>query len=108
MDSTPRLKQLLSLLEKSPKDSFITFAIAKEYEYLNELDEALKFYEQLRLQDPSYVGTYYHLGKLFETLGKPEAALGIYNEGVEICKQAKDWHALSELNNAKTNLELGV
>ena len=36
-----RLKQLLSYLEATPKDSFLLFAVAKEYEGQNQLDLSL-------------------------------------------------------------------
>ena len=39
--STSKLEQLLQFLEKSPEDSFIRFAIAKEYEKKDQLDKAL-------------------------------------------------------------------
>ena len=44
-----------------------------------------------------YVGTYYHLGKLYELLQKPNQALEIYEKGIETAKRIKDQHALNEL-----------
>ena len=58
-----RLKRLQSFLDASPGDSFILFAIAKEYEKLNQPNEALDHYLTLKSNDPEYVGLYYHLGK---------------------------------------------
>lgn len=56
--------------------------------------------------DPDYVGTYYHLGKLYEEIEEGEKALEIYQKGIEIAKKIKDQHALSELMGAKMNLEM--
>ena len=36
-----RLNQLMSFLEASPEDSFILFAIAKEYEKYDDIDNAM-------------------------------------------------------------------
>ncbi len=101
-----RLEKLLSMLESSPEDSFITFALAKEYEGLNDLEKAKELYEKLVESDPEYLGTYYHLAKLFEVLDEPHDALMIYQKGIEITTLKNDLHALAELKNAKMNLEM--
>jgi hypothetical protein len=46
------------------------------------------------------------LGKLYEEFEEFEKALSIYDEGIALCKKISDFHALSELNNARTNCEL--
>ena len=103
-----RLNQLIEYLENDPKDSFLTFAVAKEYETANQLDKALKYYLQLKANDPEYIGLYYHLAKLYEMIQEERLALQIYEDGLELAKKLKDFHALSELNNAKMNLELSL
>ena len=42
-----RLEQLQNLLEGSPNDSFLLYAIAKEYEGLERVAEALQKYQEL-------------------------------------------------------------
>ena len=64
--SSQRLKQLQGFLENSPNDSFLLFAIAKEYEGLGQDEQALEHYLLLTQTDPGYIGTYYHLAKLYE------------------------------------------
>lgn len=100
-----RLQRLREFLEENPKDSFLIFAIAKEYEKQGEEESALKYYLQLRKQDPDYVGTYYHLGKAFERQGLPQQAIEAYEAGMEAARRAGDQHALSELAGAKLNLD---
>lgn len=101
-----RLEQLLTFLKENPDDSFILFAIAKEYEKLQEIPKALSYYQKLVALDPDYVGTYYHLGKLYESKDEKERALTIYQQGIDIAKKVKDQHALSELMGVKMNLEI--
>lgn len=100
-----RRTYLLQLLEATPKDPFVLFALAKEFEKSGALDEALNYYQQLLSADPSYVGLYYHLGKLYEQLSNAEMALETYRNGIEVARKAGDMHAMSELNGAKLNLE---
>lgn len=103
-----RLKILLDLLASSPEDSFISFAIAKEYEKAGADQEALAWYKKLVEMDENYVGTYYHLAKLLERQQCPEEALAVYDQGINIAKKINDQHALAELQNASMNLTLGL
>jgi len=101
---TDRLHQLQNFLESSPGDSFILFAIAKEYEKMGDLDKALEQYLQLKASDPDYVGLYYHLGKIYELKEDFDTAVEVYKEGMNTAKKQGDQHALSELAGAKLNL----
>jgi tetratricopeptide (TPR) repeat protein len=103
--SSPRLEQLMGFLKASPKEPFILFAIAKEYEGLGDKNNALKYYLELEQHVPDYVGTYYHLGKLYEQLGEASKAFFTYKKGMQTAKEAGDTHSLSELAGAK--MELG-
>ncbi|MFT6148181.1 MAG: tetratricopeptide (TPR) repeat protein [Saprospiraceae bacterium] len=100
-----RLQQLQQFLEQMPNDSFVKFALAKEYEQLNDAEKALHYYNDIRTKDPDYVGTYYHLGKLQEALKDIEGALKTYKEGIEIAQKIGDKHAWSELAEAKLEID---
>lgn len=100
-----RLPSLLQLLEANPRDSFVLFALAKEYEGLGDTAKALEFYRTLRDADPGYVGLYYHLGKLFEQQQDFDNAVAAYKQGIETARKASDFHALGELQGALLNLE---
>lgn len=100
-----RLEQLQQFLAQMPNDSFVKFALAKEYENRNNAEKALFYYNDVRASDPNYVGTYYHLGKLQEALNDVDGALVTYNEGIEIAKKIGDKHAWSELAEAKMEIE---
>ncbi len=103
-----RLSQINALLEEDPNQAFLHFAKAKELEKFGHLTEAKLSYEHLHKNHSDYVGNYYHFGKLLEELGEDQRALEIYNQGIEECRKQNDLHALSELQNVKTNLELGL
>ena len=102
------MKKLLSFEENDPKDPFIQFAIAKEYEKTDQTYDALAKYLSLQSEHPDYMGLYYHLAKLYEVLNEKEKAIKIYDQGLELAKKTKDFHAASELNNAKMNLEMDL
>jgi tetratricopeptide (TPR) repeat protein len=101
-----RLNQLLGLLRESSQDSFILFALAKEYEQLQQFNEARRYYQELFSLNPDYIGLYYHWGKLLEDLNEAEQALDIYEQGIGIALKQKDEHSERELRAAKYNCEL--
>ncbi len=103
-----RLQQLLIYLAENPKDSFLQFALALEYLKKGENDEGLKYFEALIENDADYVGTYYHLGKLYNKLGRKKDAENCYTKGLLIATKLNDQHSFAELQNAKTNLSLGL
>jgi tetratricopeptide (TPR) repeat protein len=95
-----RLSKLFEFLEADPNDSFILYAIATEYNVSNDAANALKYYLQLTEKHPDYVGTYYHLGKLYEKLEQKEEAIKVYQTGMQAARSKRDMHALSELQGA--------
>lgn len=92
-----RLEKLLNYLNDGSKDPFIRYALATEYAKIKEYDLALKYYQNLVENDPEYVGTYYHLGRLLENLDRKEEAISIYEKGMDIALKVKNMHAYSEL-----------
>lgn len=92
-----RLDKLLEFLKNEPHDEFLQYALATEYLRLNDTDKALQYYENLVKNHPDYVGTYYHLGKLYEALDRRSDAISTYEKGMEVAKKKRDNHAFSEL-----------
>jgi len=92
-----RLEKLLEFFKNEPNDEFLKYALATEYLSANDTDKALFYYEDLVNNHPHYVGTYYHLGKLYEALNRTDDAIAVYEKGMLIAKEARDNHALGEL-----------
>ena len=100
-----RIDQIRQFLQDSPNDSFLRYALAQELQKQGDVEAAKEAYLWLTDNQPSYVATYYHLGKLLIAQGEKEAALAWFNLGIEQAKAAKELHALSELQSAKLELE---
>ena len=96
MQST-RLQKLLEFYSTEPNDPFLKYALATEYIALNDFSTALIYFEDLILNHKDYVGTYYHLGKLYEKLDRKDDAVKTYQQGMQVARTARDNHALSEL-----------
>ena len=100
-----RIDQIRQFLQDSPNDSFLRYALAQELQKQGDVVAAKEAYLWLTDNQPSYVATYYHLGKLLIAQGEKVAALAWFNLGIEHAKAAKELHALSELQSAKLELE---
>lgn len=100
-----RVDQIKAFLLDTPGDAFLQHALALEYIKLGEEEEARKLFENILSADPDYVGSYYHLGKLYERLQQPQAALETYATGMEYARKLGDRHAGNELQAAKEELE---
>lgn len=95
-----RIKKLLEYMETSGKDSFLQHALALEYIKIGEDEQARSLFNELLLREPTYVGSYYHLGKLLERVGDFDKAIRIYRRGMEEAKRVGDHHSFSELQGA--------
>lgn len=95
-----RIDKLKEYLQASPNDSFLQHALALEYVKIGNDDEAQKLFENILEHEPDYVGSYYHLAKLFERTGNAEQALQWYEKGMAVAKEAGDMHSLNELRMA--------
>lgn len=102
---TPRLTQLFAFLEADPSDAFTRYSIAYEYTQSKQWEEAIFHYTKLLEDHPTYVAAYYHLGKTYEQLNAGEQARTTYETGIAAARNARDRHALAELQSALAELE---
>ena len=100
-----RIEKLLEFMKTADKDSFLQHALALEYIKVGDDDEARKLFNEILLREPSYVGSYYHLGKLLERVADFDRAIKVYKRGMEEAKKAGDNHSYNELQGALEDIE---
>ncbi len=100
-----RLQALRAFHEEDPDDAFVRFALAQEYRKRGNAKEALRFFEDLIAENPEYVGTWYHLGKLYEELGRKQDAMRTWRQGVAVAGRQRDAHAQAELRDALMQID---
>jgi Tfp pilus assembly protein PilF len=105
---TDRINKLRGFIEKQPEDSFLQHALGLEYVKIGEDDKARETFEKLLEQNPGYVGTYYHLGKLLERAGFTDHAISVYHRGIGVASAAGDNHAGNELRGALEDITEGL
>lgn len=99
-----RIEKLREFLRASPSDSFLQHALALEYIKAGDDTAARLLFEEILARDPGYIGSYYHLAKLFERTNDQEAAMLWYEKGMAAAKAAGDQHAYNELQMAYEDL----
>ena len=99
-----RIEKLKDFLRQNPADSFVEHALALEYIKNGDDAGAQKLFEDILQREPGYVGSYYHLAKLFERIGDTDSAVRWYLQGMEQAKKAGDNHAYNELRSAYEEL----
>ena len=99
-----RIEKLKEFLQQNPADSFVQHALALEYIKMGDDDTAKGLFEEILQREPGYIGSYYHLAKLFERNGRTEDAIRIYEKGMDEAKRAGENHAYGELRGAYEEL----
>lgn len=100
-----RIEKLLEFMKTSGKDSFLQHALALEYIKIGEDEQARALFNEILLREPTYIGSYYHLGKLLERVADFDRAIRVYKRGMEEAKKADDRHSYNELQGALEDLE---
>lgn len=95
-----RIAQIKKMMETDPHDSFLVYALALEQEKEGKLKAAIKTIENLMQKDPEYLGAYYKLGKLYESIKDEEAAKKAYVKGIELATKKDDNKSRGELEEA--------
>ena len=99
-----RIEKLKEYLKSEPTDSFLQHALALEYIKKGNDEEARKLFVEILLREPTYIGSYYHLGRLLERTGENEKAIKIYEKGMAEARRAGDNHTYNELMAAYEEL----
>lgn len=100
-----RLEQLILLHNDTPAETFIWFAIAKEYEKLHMSELAIEWYQRLVSEAPEYVGTYYHYANRLFFENQPVKSLEMIELGKKVAHGQNDKHAFGELNRLFMELD---
>jgi tetratricopeptide (TPR) repeat protein len=99
-----RMQIIQEMLHKNPDDPFLWHALALEHIKIGDDLSARSCFEDLLQKNPSYVGSYYHLAKLYERLQENTLAIKTYEHGLAEAKKLGDQHAFNELRSALDEL----
>lgn len=104
MEKLVRINQLKEMLEKQPKDVFLTYALGLEYVALNDDKNGRLTFENVIALQEDYLAVYFQLAQLYERIGEDELAIETYEKGMEVAKVQKDLKTFNELKSAMEEL----
>jgi tetratricopeptide (TPR) repeat protein len=91
-----RLTKLKEMLQETPNDIFLNYALAMEYKGLSQTDKTIEQLNKVLLLDENHVPTFYQLGVLWSECNENDKAIMFLEKGIEIAKQQKDLKTANE------------
>ncbi len=99
MASEDRIKKLQEFLANDPNDSFTRYALAMEYNGLNDIELAITTLRELIERDPNYIAAYHQLGLILAKLNRTDEAKPVYRKGIDVAVligEEKEQHEMEE------------
>jgi len=100
-----RLEKLQGMLEKSPGDTFLLYAMAMEFRKSGDEKQALEFFDKVIQHDWGYCYAYHQKGLVLESAGDLEGAKQAYRAGIDAAGRKGDQHAREEISAALAMIE---
>jgi hypothetical protein len=92
-----RREKLEALLEGSPEDSFLHYALAMQLASEGEEEQARLRLQSLVERDPQYVPAYFQWGQLLARTGDRSQTESVLSRGIEAARRGGDDHAEGEM-----------
>ena len=105
MAGEQRIEKLKEMITKDPNDSFSRYALALEYNGINEPLTAIEILEELIKRDEKYIAAYHQLGQLLGKMNKTQEAKKAYRKGIDLAQEANDDKAVREMREELEELE---
>lgn len=102
--SPERVQKLESMLQKSPNDGFLLYALAMEHKKTNAT-EAIRLLRRAIEVDAGHCYAYFQLGQTLELTGDLETAKKTYRDGITAAQRVGDAHAKEEIAGALSMIE---
>ena len=100
-----RIITLKQFIQDDPDDIFSQYALALELQKIQQLEEAMHWFNRISESHPDYLPVYYHYGKLLEETGEISKAIEIYRKGMLVAKSQNQTRTLNELRSALEQIE---
>ena len=90
-------EQIEEMLKKEPKDTFLRYSLAMEFEKEGRNDESLKLFDELINDDPPHVPAFFMAAQQLVKLEREEEAIPILEQGIQQAQSQGDEHAAMEM-----------
>ncbi|MGI9517580.1 MAG: hypothetical protein ACR2NP_11060 [Pirellulaceae bacterium] len=92
-----RLEQLQTMLVSDPEDAFLNYALALEFDKLEQHDDSLDIFARLVQYDPPYVPAFFMAGQMLSRLDRNDEARQYLEQGIVEARRQGNAHAAGEM-----------
>ncbi len=99
-----RIQLLRQFIQEEPGDPFNVYALAMEF-LDGDPAQARTLFDQLLMEHPDYLATYYHAAALYADAAERDRAAQLYEQGIDLARRQGNDKTLLELQRAKRAFE---
>lgn len=92
-----RREQIEGLLKDDPDDTFLNYALAKEFVSEGDVASGITAFDRVLSLNPDYVPAYFQKAQALAGEGETEAARDVLAIGIEVAQRVGDSHAAGEM-----------
>ena len=100
-----RRAQIEAMLQESPDDTFLKYALAMELKSEQQHEPSLKLFGELMASEPPHVPAFFMAGQQLAGLDRIDEAQAILKQGIEQANQQGNAHASGEMTEFLMSLE---
>ena len=93
-----RRERIEAMLVDDPRDPFLRYSLALEFDKEGQHDESLSHLRGLAEDASPYVPAFFMAGQQLTRLGRIEEARAILRDGIEIARREGNGHAAGEMS----------
>jgi tetratricopeptide (TPR) repeat protein len=96
-----RIDALRQMLTLDPNNTFVRYGLAMELAKTEaDKDASVAEFRALMEINPDYAASYFHCGKVLESMDRLDEAREVMERGIEVTRRTGDRHTMSELQGA--------
>jgi len=99
-----RREKIEAMLKEEPKDQFLRYSLACEYDNEDRTDESLALFQDLIADQPPHVHSFLRGAQLLVKLDRIEDARAMLREGIEAAREQNELHAAGEMGELLASL----
>lgn len=99
-----RREKIEAMLADDPRDVFLRYSLALEWEKEGEHERSLQLLSELSRETPPYIPAYFMAGQQLARLNRLEDARAVLRDGVAAARRHGDAHAASEMSEFLASL----
>src|SRR5436305_12633171 len=99
-----RREKIEAMLKEEPKDQFLRYSLACEYDNEDRTDDSLALFQGLIADQPPHVHSFLRGAQLLVKLDRITDARAMLREGIEAAREQNELHAAGEMGELLASL----